>query len=142
MPPKHPKTSTLTCLEALFGDIVSSNEEWSEEALRKMLVRFGRMPRTGWSRAHAVYCDKFEVRTPLVEFKKKASRALTAKSGRKCTARVFKQEAKKCLLECIQEEVEMDKAERARKVPSEKIKYLLLEAVANANSKLFGLMPV
>ncbi|KAM0680637.1 hypothetical protein GINT2_001325 [Glugoides intestinalis] len=91
VPPEHLKASTLTCLEALLGDIVSSKEEWPEEALRKVLVRFGRMPRTGWSRAHSVYCGKFEVRTPLVEFKKKASRALTAKSGRKCTSREFKQ---------------------------------------------------
>ncbi|KAM0681022.1 hypothetical protein GINT2_000805 [Glugoides intestinalis] len=91
VPPEHPKASTLTCLEALLGDIVSSKEDWPEEVLRKVLVRFGRMPRTGWSRAHSVYCGKFEVRTPLVEFKKKASRALTAKSGRKCTAREFKQ---------------------------------------------------
>ena len=72
---------------------LKTHQEWLKEALRKVLVRFGRMPRTGWSLAHAVYCGKFNVHTSLAEFKKKESNVLTSKSDRKCTNREFKKEA-------------------------------------------------
>jgi len=154
-----PKVSSLTSLDTLLDDVKSSKEEWPKEVLRKVLDRFGRMPRTGWSRAHSVYCGKFNVHTSLLEFKKKASNVLTTQSGRKCTIRDFKKEtvkrvktldvileentlfeakvyneARKTFLECIQEvaSVEVDKVERTRKVPNEKINHLVLEAVAKA----------
>jgi len=156
-----PKASSLTSLDTLLGDISSSKEDWPEEALRKVLCRFGRMPRTGWSRAHSVFCGKFSVHMSFIEFKKKASDALTTQSGRKCSTREFKKEtvkrvktldvileentlfeakvyneARKTFLECIQEvaSVDVDQAERTRKVPNEKINHLVLEAVAKAVS--------
>ena len=93
--PDDPKGSSLTSLGNLLDDIKSSQVEWPSEALRKVLGRFGRMPRTGWSRAHSVYCGKFNLSMSLLQFKKKASNALTTQSGRKCSAREFKNGAVK-----------------------------------------------
>ncbi|KAM0680191.1 hypothetical protein GINT2_001575 [Glugoides intestinalis] len=53
------------------------------------------MPRSGWSYAHSVYCGKFNIHTPMIDFKKKAYNALTTQSGRKCSIRDFKKEAVK-----------------------------------------------
>lgn len=145
--PDDPKSTTLTSLDTLLNDILSLQEKWPEEALCKVLARFGRMPRTGWSRAHSVYCGKFNLHKSLIDFKKTASKALITKSGRKYSAREFKHEAvkrvktldvifeentlneakvynevKKNYLECIQEEasIEVDKVERTRKVPNKR----------------------
>ena len=155
----NPKASSLTSLDALLDDISSSKEEWPKEAFRKVLSRFGRMPWSGWPRAHTVYCGKFNVHTSLLDFKKKATDVLTTQSGKKCSSRDFKKEtvkraktldviweentlfeakvyneAKKTFLECIREvaSVEVDEVERTRKVPNEKINHLMLEAVAKA----------
>lgn len=155
------KASKMTSLDTILDDIVSSKEKWPEEALRKVLGRFGRMPRQGWSHAHSVYCGKFNVHMSLVDFKKKASQALITTSGKKCTARDFKKETvkrvktldvifeentlfeakvynevKKTFLECIQEvkNLEIDKVERTRKVPNEKLNQLLLEGISKAVS--------
>ena len=166
--PDDLKASAADSLATLFNDISSTKEKWPEEALRKVLGRFGRMPRTGWSRAHSVYCGKFGVHMPIAEFKKRAGRALTILSGRKCTAREFKKEAvkrvktidvileentlheakvynevRRTFLEAIQEvaSVEVDKVERTRKVPNEKINHLVLEAVAKAVSEYVHTKP-
>lgn len=163
-----PKASSLTSLDALLDDIKSSKEEWPEEVLRKVLGRFGRMPRSGWSRAYSVYCGKFNVHTSLIDFKKKASRVLTTQSGRKCSIREFKNEAvkrvktldiileentlfeakvynevRKTFLECIREvaSVEVDKTEKTRKVPNEKVNHLVLEAIARAVSEYVHTKP-
>ena len=160
--PDDPKASSLTSLDTLLDDITSSQEDWPKEALRKVLDRFGRMPRTGWSRAHSVFCGKFSTRMTLEEFKKKAQKTLTSQSGRKCSARDFKREfvkrvktldvileentlheakiyneVRKTFLECIKEvaNVEVDQAERTRKIPNEKINHLVLEAIAKAVSE-------
>jgi len=166
--PEDPKASTLTSLDALLDGIKSTKEEWPEEALRRVLVRFGRMPRTGWSRAYSVYCGKFNAHTSLLDFKKKANQTLTSTSGRKCSARDFKKEAvkrvktldiileentlyeakiynetKRSYLECIQEitGIEVDKVERTRKVPNEKVNHLMLNAVARAVSEYVHTKP-
>ena len=166
--PDDPKASTLTSLDIILEDIKSLKEEWPSEALRKVLGRFGRMPRSGWTRAHSVYCDKFNVSMSLLQFKKKASNALTSQSGKRCSAREFKNEAvkrvktldiileentlfeakvyneaRKTYLECIQEvaSLEVDEVERTRKVSSEKINHLVLEAVAKAVSEYLHTKP-
>lgn len=153
------KAGTMTSLDTILEDVKSSKEKWPEEVLRKVLGRFGRMPRSGWSRAHSVYCGMFNVHTSLVDFKKKASNVLTSQSGKRCTNRDFKNEAvkrvktlevileentlheakiynevKKTFTESIREvsNLGVDKAERTRKIPSEKINHLVLEAVARA----------
>ena len=64
-----PKAGTLTSLATLLDDITPSKEDWPEEALRKVLGRFGKIPRTGQSRAHSVYCGKFNAHLPLIDFK-------------------------------------------------------------------------
>ena len=160
--PNDPKASTLTSLGVLLADIASPMEEWLAEAFRRVLGRFGRMPRNGWSCVRSVYCGKFGVDMPLPRLKEKAMNVLTTESGRRCSAREFKNEAvkrvktldvifeektlleakvynnaKKIFSECIQEvsSVEVDKAERIRKVSSEKINHLVLEAVARALSE-------
>jgi hypothetical protein len=151
----------MTSLASILKDITSSKEEWPEEALRKVLGRFAKMPRSGWSLANSVYCGKFNVHTSLIDFKKRAAKALTSQSGRKCSIRDFKKEvfkrvktldtilkentlfeAKskkvcKTFLECIQEvrNLNVDEVERTRKVPNEKINHLSLEAVAKAVSE-------
>ena len=157
--PEDPKVGALTSLDTLLEDIKSTKEEWPEEALRKVLGRFGRMPRTGWSRAHSVYCGKFNVHMSPIEFKKKSLRASTTQAGRKCSLREFKKEAvkriktidtileentlfeskiynqvRKTFLECNREiaNLEVEEVERTRKVPNEKIDHLVLEAVARA----------
>ena len=90
-----PKASSLTSLDTLLNDITSVQKKWPKEALRRVLVWFRRMPRTGWPRAHTVYCDKFNVHMSLPEFKKKAKNALTTQTGRKHYIREFKREAVK-----------------------------------------------
>jgi hypothetical protein len=104
----------------------------------------------------------------LLQFKKKASNALTSQSGKRCSAREFKNEAvkrvktldiileentlfeakvyneaRKTYLECIQEvaSLEVDEVERTRKVSSEKINHLVLEAVAKAVSEYLHTKP-
>ena len=86
---------------------------------------------------------------------------MTSQSGRRCSAREFKNEAvkrvkmldvileentlfeakiyneaRKTYLECIHvvSSLEVDKVERTRKVPNEKINHLMLDAVAKAVS--------
>ena len=166
--PDDPKSSSLTSLGTLLDNITSSQEEWPTEAFRKVLGRFGRMPRTGWSRAHSVYCGKFNAHMSLLEFKKKASKTLTTQSGKKCTIRDYKKAAVKrvktldvileentlfeakiynevriIFLECIQEvaSIDVDKAERTRKVPNEKINHLKLEALTKAVSEYVHTQP-
>ena len=151
--------SSSTSLDVLLEDITSSKEEWPKEALRRVLGRFGRMPRSGWSRAHDVYCGKFSIRTSLVEFKENASKALINMAGRKCTIREFNKESvkrvktdgiileenslletkiytdvKAAFLGCIREasNKEIEEVDRTRKISSEKINHLVLEAVAKA----------
>ena len=69
--PDDPKANSLTSLNIILDDITSTQEDWSKEALRKVLERFGRIPRTGWSRAHFLFCGKFSAHMCLSEFKKK-----------------------------------------------------------------------
>jgi tRNA uridine 5-carbamoylmethylation protein Kti12 len=147
------KAGTLTSLDTILKDITSSKEEWPEEALREVLDRFGRMSRSGWSLAHSVYCGKFNVHTSLIDFKKKAARALTSQSGKKCSIRDFKKKAvkrvktldtileentlfkvkiyievRKTFIEFIQEvrNVNLDEVERTRKVPNARANNLFI----------------
>ena len=166
--PHDPKSGTLTSLGTLLDDIQSPKEEWPKEALRRVLTRFGRMPRTGWSLALAVFCGRFKVRMTLPEFKKKASHVLTSQSGKRCTAREFKKESTKRVksldtvfdekslyeakifndvktvyLKCIQEgaNIDVDKAERTRKVPEEKVNHLVLDALSRVVGESVQLKP-
>ena len=167
-PPDCPKASTSASLTAIFDGITSTKEKWPEEVFQKVLSRFGRMPRTGWSQALSVYCSKFGVRTPQQEFKKKATRGLINTSGRKCSSREFKNDSvkrvktldeifeentlfeakiynvtKNSFLEYIRgnEDVEVDKAERTRKFPNEKINHIVLDAVTRAVSEYVHTKP-
>ena len=127
----------------LIKNITSSKKDQPSKVLHKVLGRFERMSRSRQSHAHSVYCGKFNAHTPLSDFKKKALRALTTKSGSKCSAQEFKNEAvkrvktldiileentlfeakvyseaRKPFIECIQKSTSIDvgKAESTRKV--------------------------
>lgn len=159
---EDPKVSTLTSLRTLLDDLQAPEEEWPKEALRRVLKRFGRMPRSGWSLALSVFCGKFKIQMPAERFKKKASNALTSQSGKRCTVREFKKESTKRVktLDVIFEEntlfeakvynevkknfleykkevmnLDLDKVDRTRKVPNEKVNHLVLNAVARAVSE-------
>ena len=153
------KASSEASLDAILNDIESSMEEWPKEALRNALQRFGRMPRLGWSRAHNTFCGKFNVSISLEGFKKRASSVLVTQTGKRCTNREFKKdsakrvksvgtvleentlheakvcnEVRKIYLDCLEQvkEADVDKVERTRKIPNERINHLMLEAVAKA----------
>lgn len=90
------KTDTeVTNSKSIIKNITSSKKDQPSKVFHKVLGRFERMSRSRQSHAHSVYCGKFNAHPPLSDFKKKALRALTTKSGSKCSAREFKNEAVK-----------------------------------------------
>lgn len=117
------------------------------------------MPRGGWIRARDIFCGKFHVNISVEEFKKRAMNALTTVSGRKCSIREFKTEStkrhkpievlfeeknlheakiyadvRKVYANCIArlKDIKVEKAEYTRKIPSEKVDPIKLEAVCQA----------
>ena len=74
---------------AILSSVSVGQEEWSREACRAILVRYGRMPRFGWKRLVDVFCDKFLVSLSVEEIKLKSQSLLVTENGRRCTIRDF-----------------------------------------------------
>ncbi len=53
------------------------------------MIWFGRMSRSEWSKAKAVFYTRLRFNVGTIEFKKRAQRALTSNSGRQCSNREF-----------------------------------------------------
>ena len=144
--PESQKACKKISLSAIFNEIHSNEKEWPKVVFKAVAERFGRMPRFGWSQAHATYCGRFNVQIPLTTFKGLATRdscreqnenAKRLKTGSSTLdgttlseAKLFN-EVKAIFLEILGKLKlnEIDKAERTRKIPSEKVNFDLLETI-------------
>ena len=163
-----PAVAPAPSLDAVLAGVEAPSGEWPKAALRAIMQRFGRMPRFGWARTHRFFCGKFSADISIDEFVKKAREALVTASGRACSAHRFKSEATKRLktVEDIFEEktlreakisletgklfrerlasikgLEVDQVPRTRKVASEKVDLLQLDAVRRAVADHVGRYP-
>ena len=160
--------NSFASLEAILENVRAPQVEWPMEAFRNVLQRKGRMPRHGWVKAHEIFSGKFSQNISFEEFKKRAMNALTLTSGKKCTIREFKNEStkrqkpievlfeEKTLYEAkVQndvrkvyavkmaklKEVDVNSTECTRKISSEKVDLLKLEAVCLAVGEYSKLHP-
>ena len=82
-------------LAAVLDSVNADAERWPQEALKAVLKRKNRMPRKGWEQARKTFSEKFSLEILSDEFQKRAKRVMIAASGRPCTAREFREEARR-----------------------------------------------
>ena len=154
-PPGQP-TTRITELRALLLSLEYPQHLWPGEALKAVVQRFVRMPRTGWRSFKKIYIEKFKVDVSIDELKSQAEPLISSQAGRKCSRARFITESSKRfkpieelleentlreakvrtkVKEILRKELsslklkEVTEAERTRKVSSEKLDSEILEII-------------
>jgi len=149
-------SSRIHELRALLLSAEYSQQNWPGEALRSVVHRFVRMPRTGWQLFRDIYVEKFKIEVSLDELKRRAESFISSQAGLKCSRRKYITESSKRIKtvenlfedntlhqakvitkarEVFRKELasiklkEVAEVEWTRKVQSEKFDFEILEAI-------------
>ncbi|KAM0677446.1 hypothetical protein BDAP_001947 [Binucleata daphniae] len=76
--PTSKESSLLSVLQA----VDAPQENWPKEAFRAVILRFGRMPRSGWNTTYTTFCEMFAAQTSFATFKKEAQQSIVTSTGK------------------------------------------------------------
>jgi hypothetical protein len=114
-------------LEAVLSGVDSTMQDWPRVALGAVLSRWRQMPRYGWPKVCAFFCEKFKTQISLPLFKKRAQQILIGDSGRLTRTRRYCEEKGSKRIKTVTEIISAATTREAALFNSVKAKFLSLQ---------------